>query len=194
MNIPVYSTAAVHRGIEKSRYVEETLIGSRRIIEKEVPFSIRDFLITAFEVPHDSTDNVGYYIEYGDHKFTFATDVGHITDTVSHYMRLATHLIIEANYDEEMLKFGTYPAFLKERVASPTGHLSNREAAEFLAANYDPKLKDIWLCHLSRDNNHPELAYKTVDIRLFQEGVRVGKDVSLIALKRTTPSDIFEFE
>ena len=194
MNIPVYTTAAVHRGIEKSRYVEETLIGSRRVIEKEVPFTIRNFNIIAFEVPHDSTDNVGYYIEYGEHKFTFATDVGHITDTVSRYMRMANHLIIEANYDEEMLKCGTYPAFLKERVASPTGHLSNREAAEFLAANYDPKLKDIWLCHLSRDNNHPELAYKTVDIRLFQEGVRVGKDVSLIALKRTTPSDIFEFE
>ena len=194
MNLPIYTTADVHRGIEKSRYVEETLYTSRRIIEKEVPFTIRDFNITAFEVPHDSTDNVGYYIEYGEHKFTFATDVGHITDTVTRYMRMANHLIIEANYDEEMLRFGTYPAFLKERVASPTGHLSNREAAEFLAANYDPKLKDIWLCHLSRDNNHPELAYKTIDIRLFQEGVRVGKDVSLVALKRTTPSDIFEFE
>jgi phosphoribosyl 1,2-cyclic phosphodiesterase len=194
MNLPIYTTVDVHRGIEKSRYVEETLYTSRRIIEKEVPFTIRDFNITAFEVPHDSTDNVGYYIEYGEHKFTFATDVGHITDTVTRYMRMANHLIIEANYDEEMLRFGTYPAFLKERVASPTGHLSNREAAEFLAANYDPKLKDIWLCHLSRDNNHPELAYKTIDIRLFQEGVRVGKDVSLVALKRTTPSDIFEFE
>lgn len=194
MNLPIYTTADVHRGIEKSRYVEETLYTSRRIIKKEVPFTIRDFNITAFEVPHDSTDNVGYYIEYGEHKFTFATDVGHITDTVTRYMRMANHLIIEANYDEEMLRFGTYPAFLKERVASPTGHLSNREAAEFLAANYDPKLKDIWLCHLSRDNNHPELAYKTIDIRLFQEGVRVGKDVSLVALKRTTPSDIFEFE
>ncbi|WP_046150270.1 MBL fold metallo-hydrolase [Parabacteroides sp. HGS0025] len=194
MNLPIYTTADVHRGIEKSRYVEETLYTSRRIIEKEVPFTIRDFNITAFEVPHDSTDNVGYYIEYDEHKFTFATDVGHITDTVTRYMRMANHLIIEANYDEEMLRFGTYPAFLKERVASPTGHLSNREAAEFLAANYDPKLKDIWLCHLSRDNNHPELAYKTIDIRLFQEGVRVGKDVSLVALKRTTPSDIFEFE
>lgn len=194
MNLPIYTTADVHRGIEKSRYVEETLYTSRRIIEKEVPFTIRDFNITAFEVPHDSTDNVGYYIEYGEHKFTFATDVGHITDTVTRYMRMANHLIIEANYDEEMLRFGTYPAFLKERVASQTGHLSNREAAEFLAANYDPKLKDIWLCHLSRDNNHPELAYKTIDIRLFQEGVRVGKDVSLVALKRTTPSDIFEFE
>ena len=156
--IPVYATADVHRGIDKSRYVEETLCVSRKVIEKEVPFLIRDFRITAFEVPHDSTDNVGYHIEYGNHKF------------------------------------GTYPAFLKERVASPTGHLSNREAAEFLATHYNTGLKNIWLCHLSRDNNHPELAYKTVDIRLFQEGIRVGKDVSLVALKRTTPSDIYEFD
>ncbi|MDL2255050.1 MBL fold metallo-hydrolase [Parabacteroides sp. OttesenSCG-928-K15] len=193
-NIPVYATESVHNGIDKSRYVEETLYGSRRIIEKEVPFFIRDFKITAFEVPHDSTDNVGYHIEYNNHRFTFATDVGHITETVSRYMSMANHLIIEANYDEEMLRFGSYPAFLKERVASPTGHLSNREAAEFLATHYTPELKDIWLCHLSKDNNHPELAYKTVDIRLFQEGIRVGKDVTLTALKRTTPSEIFEFD
>lgn len=192
--IPVYSTEGVHYGIDKSRYVEERLCASRKIIEKEVSFMIKDFRITAFEVPHDSTDNVGYHIEYGEHKFTFATDVGHITDTVSKYMSMANHLIIEANYDEEMLKFGSYPAFLKERVASPTGHLSNREAAEFLATHYTPELKDVWLCHLSRDNNHPELAFKTIDIRLFQEGVRVGKDVSLFTLKRTTPSELFEFE
>jgi len=192
--IPVYTTHDVHMGIEKSRYVEETLYSSRKIIEKEIPFLIRDFKITAFEVPHDSTDNVGYLIEYNNHRFTFATDVGHITETVSKYMCMANHLIIEANYDEEMLKYGSYPHFLKERVASPTGHLSNREAAEFLAKHYHPGLKDIWLCHLSKDNNHPELAYKTVDIRLFQEGIRVGKDVSLIPLKRNTPSDIFEFD
>ena len=61
----------------------------------------------------------------------------------------------------------------------------------FLAKNYRPQLKNIWLCHLSKDNNHPELAYKTVDIRLFQEGIRVGKDVNLTALKRTTPSDVY---
>ncbi len=194
MHIPVYSTNAVHKGIDKSRYVEETLISSRRIIEKEVPFTIRDFTITAFEVPHDSSDNVGYCIEYGNHRFVIATDVGHTTDTISHYVRLATHLVLEANYDEVMLKQGTYPPFLKERVAGPVGHLSNHEAAEFLAANYSPQLKDIWLCHLSRDNNHPELAYKTVDIRLFEEGIRVGKDVSLTALKRTTPSEVFELE
>ncbi|MDR2968726.1 MAG: MBL fold metallo-hydrolase [Tannerellaceae bacterium] len=192
-NLPVYATESVHNGIDKSRYVEETLHGSRRIIQKEVPFRINDFNITAFEVPHDSTDNVGYHIEYENHRFTFATDVGHITETVGKYICLANHLIIEANYDEEMLRSGSYPFFLKERVASPTGHLSNKGAAEFLATHYHFELKDIWLCHLSKDNNHPELAYKTVNERLYQEGIRVGKDVNLFVLKRTTPSDVFEF-
>lgn len=72
MNIPVYTTEGVHRGIAKSRYVEETLTTSKRVIEKEVPFFIRDFEITAFPVPHDSTDSVGYYIKYGKHRFTIA--------------------------------------------------------------------------------------------------------------------------
>ena len=194
MNIPVYTTAGVHAGIAKSRYVEETLCRSKRVIEKEVPFRIKDFESTAFSVPHDSTDSVGYHIVLGSHRFTIATDVGHITETVGRYICKANYLVLEANYDEEMLKFGTYPQFLKDRVASPTGHLGNHEAAEFLATHYTPELKYIWLCHLSRDNNHPELAYKTVDIRLFNEGIRVGKDVHLVALKRTTPSEIYEFD
>lgn len=194
LHIPVYATERVHAGIRKSRYVEEILKESRRVVEKEVPFRINDFNITAFEVPHDSSDNVGYLIAYGDRTFVIVTDVGHVTDTIRNYVCRANHLVLEANYDEEMLKSGTYPAFLKERVSSHSGHLSNRDAAEFLANNYTPKLKDIWLCHLSRDNNHPELAYKTVDLRLFQEGIRVGKDVALTTLKRMTPSDVYEFE
>jgi phosphoribosyl 1,2-cyclic phosphodiesterase len=192
LHIPVYTTESVHAGISKSRYVEEILIQSRRVIEKEVMFTIRDFRITAFEAPHDSSDNVGYSIEYGDQTFVVVTDVGHITDTVAKYACKANHLVLEANYDEEMLQAGSYPDFLKERVSSQSGHLSNHDAAEFLAVNYTPKLKDVWLCHLSRDNNHPELAYKTVDLRLFQEGIRVGKDLSLTILKRTTPSDMYE--
>lgn len=193
-NIPIYATELVHKGIERSRYVEERLHQSRRIIDKGVPFMIRDFRIEAFEVPHDSSENTGYLITYGNHRFVIVTDVGHITETISRYVQMANHLVIEANYDEEMLRFGNYPEFLKERVASPIGHLSNREAAEFLATHYTSQLKNIWLCHLSRENNHPELAYKTVDIRLSQEGIRVGKDVHLMTLKRMTPSDIFEFD
>jgi len=192
--IPVYTTEQVHDGIRRSRFVEEVLIQYRRVIEKEIPFFIRDFKITAFEVPHDSSDNVGYSIEYKDQTFVFVTDSGHITDTVRKYILKANHLVIEANYDEEMLNSGTYPAFLKERVSSQSGHLSNRYTAEFLATNYKPSLQNIWLCHLSRDNNHPELAYKTVEFRLLQEGIKVGKDVSLATLKRMNPSALYEFE
>jgi phosphoribosyl 1,2-cyclic phosphodiesterase len=193
-HIPVYATERVHDGIDRSRYVEETLYQSRMTIEKETPFMIRDFRINAFEVSHDSSDNVGYMIEYGNYRFTIATDVGYISDTVRKYLCMANLLVLEANYDEEMLKHGSYPSLLKERVSSMTGHLSNRETAEFLATHYTPGLKNIWLCHLSRENNHPELAYKTVDIRMSQEGIRAGKDVILTVLKRTTPSDVFEFE
>lgn len=194
LNIPVYATEQVHDGVRRSRFLEEVSIQNRRTIEKEIPFFIRDFKITAFHVPHDSSDNVGYAIEFGDQTFVIVTDTGHITDTICEYVAKANHLVIETNYDEEMLKSGSYPAFLKERVSSSSGHLSNRHAAEFLATNYTSALKNIWLCHLSRDNNHPELAYKTVEFRLMQEGIKVGKDVSLVALKRMSPSEVFAIE
>jgi len=194
LNIPIYATEKVHDGIRRSRFVEEVLIQYRCVIEKENPFYIRDFKITAFEVPHDSSDNVGYSIEYMNQTFVIVTDTGHITDTVCKYVLKANHLVIETNYDEEMLKSGSYPSFLKERVSSLSGHLSNRYTAEFLASNYTPTLKNIWLCHLSRDNNHPELAYKTVEFRLWQEGIKAGKDVSLVTLKRMTPSAVFELD
>ena len=194
LGIPVYASQEVHEGIRKSRFVDEILLQHRRIITKEVPFYIKDFKIIAFEVPHDSSDNVGYLIEYKDQIFVFVTDAGYITDTVREYVLKANHLVIETNYDEEMLMSGQYPTFLKERISSQTGHLSNRYTADFLANYFTPTLKNIWLCHLSRDNNHPELAFKTVEFRLLQEGIKVGKDVSLVTLKRMTSSVLYEFD
>lgn len=193
-NIPIYATEAVHDGIARSRYVEEKLYASKRIIFKETPFAIRDFEITPFEVPHDGSDNVGYHIVFGKHRFTLATDIGHLTPIIEKYMRISNHLVIEANYDVEMLTHGSYPAFLKERIVSPTGHLSNKETADFLCSIFDVCHRNIWLCHLSRDNNHPELAFKTVALALRQYGICVGKDVNLTALKRTNPSDEYFFE
>ncbi len=83
---------------------------------------------------------------------------------------------------------------MAERITSRTGHLSNMATAEFLAENITEELKYIWLCHLSKDNNHPELAYKTVEWKLKDKGVLVGKDVQLCALKRNTPSELYEFD
>ena len=126
--------------------------------------------------------------------FSFLTDLGEITPTAARYIRKANYLILEANYDEEMLKMGSYPKYLKERISSSIGHMSNSDTADFLADNITEHLHYIWLCHLSKDNNHPELAYKTVEWKLRSKGVLVGKDVQLLALKRNTPSELYVFE
>lgn len=193
-HIPIYTTASIHAGMNRSYCMTEKLSTSVRYLEKEQPMQLEDFHIESFEVPHDGTDNVGYYITIGDKAFSFLTDLGEITPTAAKYISKANYLILEANYDEEMLRMGTYPPYLKQRVSSPTGHMSNIETADFLAENITENLKYIWLCHISKDNNHPELAYKTVEWKLKAKGVIVGKDVQLCALKRTTPSEVYEFE
>ncbi|MDR2682283.1 MAG: MBL fold metallo-hydrolase [Dysgonamonadaceae bacterium] len=187
--IPVYATQAVHEGINGSRYIDAPLTASRRILRKGEPVTIRDFRITAFEVPHDATDCVGYRVQYGDDTLVLATDVGRIDDTVKQYIGSANHLILEANYDREMLMNGRYPAFLKERITNGNGHLCNTETAEFLATNCRSHLRNIWLCHLSRDNNHPELACKTVERAFGRQGV--PQHVKITALKRNTPSELY---
>ena len=171
----------------------QKLVSCMRYVEKEETLRFRDFHITPFEVPHDGNDNVGYFIECDGKRFCFITDLGHITDTVASYITRAHYLVIEANYDEEMLAHGPYPQYLKERISGPNGHLSNKTTAQFLANNLTEDLKYIWLCHLSRENNHPELAYKTVEWELRGVGIIPGKDLYLAALKRTTPSELFEF-
>ncbi|MBF1066962.1 MAG: MBL fold metallo-hydrolase [Porphyromonadaceae bacterium] len=193
-HIPVYATTLVHNSIAQSRFVQDPIGASRRDIAIHIPFEIAGFTIEAFPIPHDSAENVGYHITKGDFRFTLATDVGHVTPTLEDFASRATHLVIEANYDREMLRTGNYPDFLKARVASPQGHLSNDEAAELLSQIYHPGMQNVWLCHLSKDNNHPDLCWKTIEARLFLEGIRVGKDLSLTALRRTTPSPMYTLE
>lgn len=194
LHIPVYTTARIHEGINKSYCVTEKLHSCVCCLEKEKPMELEDFRITSFEVPHDGTDNVGYCFEIDGKTFSFLTDLGEITSTAARYICKANYLIIEANYDEEMLRMGRYPQYLKERISSPTGHMCNADTADFLAENISERLRYIWLCHLSKDNNHPELAYKTVEWKLKSKGIIVGKDVQLLALKRSTPSELYEFE
>lgn len=193
--IPIYATPETHVGINKNYCMTEKLTSaSIRYIYKDETIELGDFKITAFEVSHDGTDNVGYCIEADGKVFSFLTDLGEITPVAAHYICKAHYLVIEANYDEEMLKMGPYPQHLKERIVGPRGHMSNRKTAEFLAENMNEGLKHIWLCHLSKDNNHPDLALKTVEYILKGKGILVGKDVQLAALKRHTPSELHEFE
>jgi phosphoribosyl 1,2-cyclic phosphodiesterase len=191
-NIPVYATHLVHEGIKRNYCVKTELRKDViRFIEKDQTIKIGNFSVTAFDVPHDSTDNVGYSIDAEGVNFCLVTDAGHVTSLIKKEISQANYLILEANYDEDMLKMGNYPAYLKKRIASENGHLSNHDAAVGLAENMTEKLRHVWLCHLSEENNHPELARKTVDSILRSYGIIINKDLVLDVLRRRVPSSIF---
>ena len=191
--IPVYTTPEIHKGINKSYCMTEKLSTCVRYIEKEVPIQIKNFQVTCFEVPHDGTDNVGYSIEVGGKVISFLTDLGEITPVAAKYINKTNYLILEANYDEEMLDMGPYPQYLKERIKGPNGHMCNKDTANFLAENIHEGLKFVGLCHLSKENNHPDLAYKTIELSLRSRGIIIGKDLQLTVLKRNTPTGIYSF-
>ena len=195
LNIPVYATLAVHKGIENNYCVRRKVMPiNAHFINKGECLVLGEFHVTPFFIPHDSCDNVGYFIEYQGVSFCLMTDVGHVTDEMKKYIADTNYLVLETNHDEEMLSNGPYPQYLKERVLSENGHLSNKDCAIALAENATQKLVHVWLCHLSEENNHPELARKTVEFVLNSYGISTGRDFMLDVLKRKTPSDIFELK
>jgi len=188
--VPIYTTRAVHEGISRNYCVSPRLQADNcAYLEKDVVLEIGDMQITPFEVPHDSNDCVGYRIEADGVRFCLITDIGHVTERVKEEVSEANYLVLESNHDQEMLMAGPYPAHLKGRISGPTGHLSNHEAAELLANSSSPALHHVWLCHLSEENNHPELARKTVDSILRSYGIIPGVDFKLDVLRRRVPSE-----
>ncbi|MBO4672859.1 MAG: MBL fold metallo-hydrolase [Bacteroidaceae bacterium] len=194
-NLPVYATRLVHEGMDKNWQATVKIpLEERHNVELHETFHVGSFNITAFPIPHDASENVGYYIEVGEYRFAVMTDVGDTTDYVKEYIGKCTHLIFETNYDEEMLQQGRYPEVLKERIASGHGHLSNKKAATALAESFHEELKNVWLCHLSEENNHPELARKTVETIMRSYGIIAGVDFTLDVLRRKIPTGPFQLE
>lgn len=191
VHLPIYATPLIHEGIDRNYGVREKLKTSRRYFEKEQEWTLFDMTINTFTINHDSTECVGYVIDYNGQRFMIATDCGEPNEQMEAYIRTANHLVIEANHDEHMLLNGPYPTYLKERILSPRGHQSNVTCGELIARNYHEGLRNIWLCHLSLENNDPEVAYNTVADKLCEAGIVPGEDVYLKALERTTPSRIY---
>ena len=193
MNLPVYATRKVHEGIDVNYCVTRKVTADhKKELEIDKEEKLGDFIVRPFAVPHDASENVGYEIEVEGMVFVVITDCGSITDAIKEHISNANYLVIEANHDVEMLKNGPYPKYLQDRILSGTGHLCNTLCGEVLVENMTEKLKHVWLCHLSEENNHPELARKTVEQILRSHGVIPGKDLELEVLKRKTPTGVYE--
>ena len=162
-NLEVFATEEVHKGILNNYYAHKKV--RPELCRTYLPgddWSIGPFHITTFTVPHDASHNCGYFIETATTNFCFITDAGSFTPEMISFIRRARNLVIEANYDAAMLDEGPYPLHLKKRIKAPTGHACNAETARILEENLAATTENIWLCHLSEENNHPELARKTI--------------------------------
>jgi phosphoribosyl 1,2-cyclic phosphodiesterase len=120
-------------------------------------FTLGDFEIASFTIPHDAIDPVGYTVTSQGIKIAIATDLGYITDSLRVHLRGTDVVLLESNHDLEMLRVGPYPWCVKQRVMSRRGHLSNEMAAEFIQRDLDSSVSTVILGHISEHNNHPEL-------------------------------------
>ena len=125
-------------------------------------FEIGDLAIKPFSIPHDAANPCGFNIYNNDKKISIATDIGHMTSGILKNLEESLFVMLEANYDPEVLKCSSYPFSLKTRIAGPTGHLSNEIAGKTISYLIQSGLKNAMLGHLSKESNFPELAYQTV--------------------------------
>lgn len=187
-NIPAFTTKKVWDSIlARNKNISRDCI---RTISLQEEFRLAGFDIEVFPVSHDAPETIGFHISAGIKKITIATDLGYISDTVAPYIREANLLIIESNYDEQMLEDGRYPYFLKTRIRSDHGHLGNHQTSAFLADNINGNLQHVCLAHLSKNNNTPDLALQKLTDALSERGIELNGQLRLSVLNRNMPSEI----
>ena len=154
------------------------------------PFCLGNVRVTAFPTPHDAAGSCGYRLD-GSARFGFCTDLGTVTDAVRAALCGVDCAVIEANHDPELLRTGPYPIYLKRRIASDHGHLSNENAGRLLNCVLHDRLKKILLGHLSKENNYEELAYETVRLEIDEGDCPYGaSDFSISVASRDCMSEI----
>jgi phosphoribosyl 1,2-cyclic phosphodiesterase len=189
-NIPIYANKLTWSGMEKSigKIKEDNI----RIIDSS-EIVIKDMLVSAYAIPHDAADPMGYSVCCGKKKVSIATDLGYFSKEVEEGIKGSDIVLLESNHDVEMLKFGPYPYPLKRRILSDVGHLSNYDCGKAIVNMVKHNSKKVILGHLSKTNNYPELAYETVISVLRENDIKVQEDVCIHMAKRDMPSNYVEF-
>ena len=161
-NIPIYATERTWNAIEKKNSTGNIYSKNKREIYKQEKFFINDLAINPFPIPHDAVDTTAYTLEHKGHKVAVATDFGHASEIVKENLINSDALLIDCNHDVEMLENGRYPRNLKSRILSKYGHLSNNDSANLISFVAKNRLKNVFLGHISKDNNDPTKALETV--------------------------------
>ena len=189
-NIPVYINDETWNALPDTQREKISYENHVSIVINE-RFYIGDLEILPFSIPHDAINPCGYNIFHNGKKISIATDLGHMTDSIMKNLENSNFILLESNYEPEVLKFSRYPYVLKKRIDGPTGHLSNIVAGDTISKLIPMGLKSAMLGHLSKENNFPELAYKTVMERIIDNNLS-ETDFSLAVADRNSPSKIIK--
>lgn len=159
-DLPVYVNQQTLDAMPKQKdKISEKNIKLFKISDK---FEIGDLSINPFSIPHDAANPCGFNILNQNKKISIATDIGHMTNDILKNLEESLFIMLESNYDPEVLRCSSYPFHLKSRIAGPTGHLPNEMAGKTISHLLKSGLKNAMLGHLSKESNFPELAYQTV--------------------------------
>lgn len=188
-NIPVYANSKTWDAMpmQKDKIDEKNI----RTFNVKEAFEIGDLKINPFSIPHDAANPCGFNIYHDDNKISIATDLGHVTSEILHDLENSSFVLLESNYDLNILKCSSYPYHLKQRISGPNGHLSNEIAGKTITHLIDTGLKQVMLGHLSKENNFPELAYKTVAESLLENNFDESS-IRLSVAKRFTQTPLID--
>ena len=184
LQVPIYAHADCIMGVLRGKATRKMNPAIFHAIDPMVPMEMCGIHIEPFPVMHDGRGTMGYHFLYDDKNLTLATDIGMIDSCVESYLDRSESIVIESNYDNKMLWEGPYTYILKQRIAGPTGHLSNTDASRYIAKRYAKDLKNVMLCHLSENNNTPELAMQSVYHILQQQRIHINPDITMFPLPR----------
>ncbi len=193
-HMPIYATRGTIQallamprcaGIDPGRFVE---------VEADRKVSLGDLTVEPMRISHDAAEPVGYRIRYGGRKISVCTDLGCYTDYTVECLKESDVILLEANHDVNMLQVGPYPYPLKQRILGKRGHLSNVSSGQLLSRILNPHMKGIFLGHLSKENNLPELAFETVRVELLESGcVYRPEELPIRVADRQKVSGLIEF-
>ena len=189
-DIPVYINSETLSAVPVQK--DKIKDSNKRIFVPGKLFQINDISVKGFSIPHDAANPCGFNFYHRDKKLTIATDIGHMNNRLINELKDSSFVLIEANYDPDILKYSRYPYQLKQRILGDYGHLSNETTGKTLAElTTKHSLKSAMLGHLSKENNFPELALKTVSDELKKKNI-TSKDLSITVASRDYPSKTIE--
>lgn len=187
--IPIYCNIETWNAlINSNKKLDNSIV---KFFKNDSNFNFKDLTINPFSTPHDAANPCGFNIFKDKKKLSIATDLGHITPSVIKSLQNSSFLMLEANYDLNVLKYSPYPFRLKQRIAGPNGHLENTTTGKAITSLVKDGLENAMLIHLSKENNFPELAYKTVVEELGKEKIPEN-NLNLHIAPRDLPSDLFK--